>query len=244
MAEWYGDLLAGESTYQKDLILPNLLRLAQLKKGERVLDCACGPGFFAREFFKTGAEVIGVDVSRELIAIAKKNSSPAIAYHAVSADTLPFIANRSIDTIFLILAVQNIEDVHAMFKECARVLKPNGRLLMVMNHPAFLIPKASAWGWDSKQNTQYRRIDEYLSESKVPIEMHPGTNARITTIPYHRPVQFYFKALARSGFVVGRLEEWVSHKKSAPGPRAGAENRIRKEIPMFLFLEAIMPNKH
>src|SRR4051812_22350284 len=50
VAEWYGKLLEGEGTYQKELILPNLLRLMDIRRGDAVLDLACGPGFFAREF--------------------------------------------------------------------------------------------------------------------------------------------------------------------------------------------------
>jgi hypothetical protein len=35
------------------------------------------------------------------------------------------------------------------------------------------------------------------------------------------------------------MEEWESHKKSQPGPRAKAEDQARKEIPLFLYLEAV-----
>jgi hypothetical protein len=52
-------------------------------------------------------------------------------------------------------------------------------------------------------------------------------------------LQFYFKALRKAGFLVSRLEEWNSQKKSQPGPRADAENRARKEFPLFLALEAV-----
>lgn len=73
VAEWYSDLLEKqEGTYQKDLILPNLLRLMEIKKGETILDLACGQGFFSREFLKSGAKVMGVDVSRELIHLARE----------------------------------------------------------------------------------------------------------------------------------------------------------------------------
>lgn len=72
VAEWYDELVEGEGTYQKDVILPNILRLLDSKKDETILDLGCGQGFFAREFTKKGARVIGVDVAPELIALAKK----------------------------------------------------------------------------------------------------------------------------------------------------------------------------
>ena len=122
------------------------------------------------------------------------------------------------------------------------MLKPTGKLFLVLNHPAFRIPKQSSWEWEEKNKAQYRRINEYLSESKIKIEMHPGDNPEEKTISFHRPLQYYFKLLGKNGFAVNRLEEWNSHRKSQPGPRAKAEDKARKEIPLFLFLEAIKLN--
>lgn len=241
VAEWYDRLLEGDGagTYQKELILPNLLRLMNLKKGDRVLDLACGQGFFAREFSKIAPEVIGVDASKSLITLAKERSASAgpkvIDWHVAEAAKLPFLAEGGVDKTVIVLALQNMEDIGSVFKECARVVKPGGELFFVLNHPAFRIPKASSWGWDDKEKAQYRRVDRYLSELKVPIDMHPGQRSGGgQTLSFHRPLQSYFKALGKAGFGVVGMEEWNSHKKSEPGPRAVAEDRARKEIPLFL----------
>lgn len=246
VAGWYSDLLEKEEgTYQKGLILPNLVRLMDIKKGELVLDLACGQGFFSRELYKLGAKVTGVDISKELIALAEKigkEEKIKIEYKVSPADDLGFIKEKSIDKIVIVLAIQNIENVSGVFKECQRVLKPSGKLFLVLNHPAFRIPKQSSWEWDGKSGAQYRRIDQYLSESKIDIQMHPGDKPDEKTISFHRPLQYYFKFLGKNGFAVDRLEEWNSNKKSQPGPRAKAEDKIRKEIPIFMFLEAIKSN--
>lgn len=239
IAEWYGNLLEQDGTYQKELILPNLLRLLKPAPGMTMLDLACGPGFFARAFAERGAAVIASDVSPELIERAKKNAPIDIIWHIGPAHNTAFVKNESIDTAVIILAIQNIENVHTVFQECSRVLKPGGTLALVMNHPAFRIPEHAHWGWDEEKKMQYRRVEEYMSESKHRIKMHPGGDPRVTTISYHRPLEFYFKALAKVGFLTSRLEEWLSHKKSQEGLRASAENRIRKEIPLFLYLEAM-----
>ena len=55
---------------------------------------------------------------------------------------------------------------------------------------------------------------------------------------YHRPLQLYMKELAKHGFVLAGLEEWISHRLSEKGPRAKAEDRARKEFPLFLMLNA------
>lgn len=242
VADWYdAHLQQPTGTYHRDVLLPNLTRLMAIKPGMRLLDVACGNGYFSREFFRQGAAVVGVDIAPELISLAKKQSPKEIEYHVAPAHAMPFVADGSMDAVLISLAIQNMENVKEVFAECHRALKPGGKMFVVMNHPAFRVPKASFWGFD-KQNgkaVQYRRIDQYLSESKKAIQMHPGDAPEETTLSFHRPLQFYFKALHKAGFVVGRLEEWISHKKSAKGPKQAAEDRARKEIPLFLCLEAV-----
>jgi hypothetical protein len=68
--------------------------------------------------------------------------------------------------------------------------------------------------------------------------VHPGKTNSPKTISYHRSLQDFSKALFKSGFSITRLEEWISHKQSQKGPRQKAEDQARKEIPMFLMLEA------
>jgi ubiquinone/menaquinone biosynthesis C-methylase UbiE len=239
VAKWYDGLLKGEGTYQKDLILPNLLRLMDIKKGDAVLDLACGQGFFAREFNKAGARVTGVDASRSLIALARSHSPRDIRFEAATAEKLSFIKAESVEKIAIVLALQNMNTAAEVLRECARVLNKDGALFIVMNHPAFRVLRASSWGWDEDTKTQYRRIDRYLSEAKVPVQMHPGDKPGEHTLSFHRPLQSYFKILSKAGFAVAALEEWNSHHKSEPGPRARAEDIARKEIPLFMCLVAV-----
>lgn len=239
VAHWYDTMLAGDDTYQAKVILPNILRAMAIKKSERILDLACGQGFFTRAFHKEGADATGVDIGKQLILIAKKESPKEIKYFPHSAEDLSLFEDNSFDKITIVLAIQNIEAPHKVFKECARVLVPGGKLFIVLNHPAFRIPKASAWEFDEETKTQYRRVDSYMSESKVEIEMNPSKHGGATTISFHRPLQYYFKTLANNGFVVARLEEWLSPRESELGPRKKAEDTARKEIPMFLFMEVL-----
>lgn len=239
VAEWYDEFLeTSEDSYQKKVILPNILRILNLKKKDRVLDLACGQGFFSRQFVQIGAQVTGADASVELIALARARSPKQIIYHELSADKLDGIASGSFDVITIILALQNIKNIAGVFFECGRVIAPRGRVVMVINHPAFRIPQRSSWEWDSARHAQYRRIDNYLTESKVVIDMHPGAKQKETTLSFHRPLQTYINTLAKYNFVVTRMEEWISHRISMKGPRQVAENRSRKEIPMFLMIEA------
>ena len=240
VAEWYGTYLERGNNYQKDVILPNLLRFLSLKEHENVLDLACGQGFFSREFTKTGAHVVGSDIAPELIKEAEKGAHK-MNFYVAPASNLLFAKNNQFDTVVSVLAVQNIEDILLTCTEVNRVLIPGGRFVVVLNHPAFRVLKRSSWGFDEKNNTQYRRVDGYLSAARVSINMHPGSKKTVNTTSYHRSLQDFFKAFAGAGFVVTRLEEWISQKKSNAGPRQKAENIARKEILLFMAIELRSP---
>src|SRR3989338_185688 len=244
VSTWYNNLLeTSEDSYHKQVILPNVLAMLDIKKGEKMLDLACGQGFFAREFLKKGALVAGVDISPSLIEFARKNSPKEIDFRVSSADDLREFANGIFDKIAVILSVQNIENIQTMFTECQRVLKKRGVMVLALNHPAFRVLKHSSWGWDDTTKTQYRRIDAYLSAATVKIDMHPGQEQKKKTVSFHRPLQYYVNALAANGFGVIGLKELISHKKSQRGPRSQAEDRIRKEIPLFLVVKAMKLEK-
>ena len=244
-------------SFQEKVILPNLIRLLDVKKGTTILDIACGQGYFARAFNKKGAAVTGCDISPELIELAKKHSPKEIGYFAAAADQFMEILKnpngRSVtddkkksdfpgfDAATIILALQNIENINGVFAECAEALKSGGRLAIVLNHPAFRIPKRSSWSWDDADKKQYRRIDGYMSDERLEMDMNPGESKgdrKKYTVSFHRPLQTYFKFLGKNGFVVTRLEEWISHKTSQRGPRANEEDRMRKEIPLFIAIVA------
>jgi ubiquinone/menaquinone biosynthesis C-methylase UbiE len=237
VADWYDDLLSGEGTYQKEVILPNLLRIATPLKGKKVLDLACGQGFFTKAFYEAGAEMSAVDISAELILLALAQSPKEIKYFVSPADKLDFAGDKQFDLVINVLAIQNIKEVDKVFAELFRVVKPAGKLIIVMNHPAFRVPKHSAWGWNEKGNVQFRQLDSYMSESAVPIVMNPGQEKSAETLSFHRPLQYYFKLFSKYGFKTVRLEEWISNKKSDMGPRKSAEDKARKEFPLFLCLQ-------
>ncbi len=237
VADWYDTHLSKGDTYHEKVILPNILRLVEPKKGETILDLACGQGFFAKAFAQKGATLTGIDISEELITIAKQESMH-ITFHVGSAEALSMFKDKSFDKAVIVLAIQNIEHINKVLSEVARVLKAGGTFHIVMNHPAFRIPKRSSWEYDDKKKVQFRRVEQYASESRESIDMHPGMKDSPQTLSFHRPLQYYFKLLGKAGFAVDRLEEWISHKSSDSGPRAKAENLSRKEIPLFLYLRA------
>lgn len=248
VAGWYDQSLENDAdTFQSKVLLPNLIRIVRPKKGMRILDLACGQGFFTRAFAEAGATVSGCDISPELIELARGQSPDSVDYFVAGADSFSgqIAESGPVDVITIVLALQNIENMVGTIAECGKAIAQSGRLIIVLNHPAFRIPKESSWQWEAGSSVGskvFRRIDAYMSDSSTRIDMTPGEkdlSKKRYTVSFHHPLQSYFKALTRAGFAVTRLEEWISHRKSSPGPRSAEEDRSRKEIPMFLCLEAI-----
>lgn len=233
-AKWYDEVVSRDDSFQNKVILPNLIRLMEIKQNEKILDAGCGTGFFVAEFSKAGAKVIGIDIGEELIAIARTNA-PKAEFKTASAEELPF-EKESFDKIVFVLSLQNMSDMKKAIAEAARTLKLKGKIFLVLNHPAFRVPGETSWGWDADKKIQYRRLDSYLSEKKSKIQMHPGDRPEEVTWSFHAPLQYYFKLFNKNGLAVERLEEWTSHTKTPTGPRAAAENRARAEFPLFLAL--------
>ncbi len=298
IADWYDGLVEDTTdSYQKNVLMPNLIRLVAPRAGMTILDVACGQGYFARAFASNGADVIATDISGELIKLANEHKTdklkpigsggnagqvggggsgrnekgrgmtkteiikgkiegkinrdtgqlipPAgggnLEFQVASSDKLSIVKDGSIDVAVIVLALQNIEKLSETLQECSRTLKVGGKLIIVLNHPAFRIPKNSSWRWDEKEGKQFRRTDAYMSDAQIRVDMTPGEKSadkKKFTVSFHRPLQSYFKAINKAGLAVTRLEEWISHKKSEKGPRGAEEDRMRKEIPMFLMIES------
>ncbi len=240
MADWY-DQLVGESgsEYHREVVLPGVVRLLSPAAGMRVIDLACGQGVLCRLLRERGAETTGVDMAEPLIQAARERGPADIRYHLGDARELSFLPAGQFDAAACVLAIQNIHPVQPVFESAARLLKPSGRLVIVMMHPCFRGPKQTAWGWDEKAKVQYRRVDRYLLPRKSPIVTHPGKSAEQYTWTFHKPIEAYVKAMRNAGLLIDAIEEWASHKVSTSGPRAGAENAARKEIPMFMAVRGV-----
>lgn len=239
VSSWYDEMLKDGDSYQQKVIEPNLLRVIDIKKGEKILDLGSGQGHFARLFAKAGAEVVGLEISEELISIAKKYETKGIYYILGKADDALNFKKEEFNKVAIVLALQNMKNMVKVVEEVSRVLKPGGKFFIVLNHPAFRVPQETDWGFDEQKKEQFRKVFSYMTPKEVPIIMDPGKTGKEKTFSYHRPLQDYFKAFAKNGLAVSRLEEWISHKKSSAGPKQIAEDSARKEIPLFLCIEAV-----
>lgn len=239
VAGWY-DRSVGESGhyYHQTVVLPGVLRLLQIEKGQghSLLDIACGQGVLARHL-PEDFTYVGLDASRALISAASRQEKNPKHSYQVADVTKPFpTKKKSFSHAAILLALQNLEFPDRTLKHLGEALCPQGRAVLVLNHPCFRIPRQSSWGVDEDKKLQYRRIDSYMTPARIPITMHPGKGkAGETTYSFHHPLGDYVRWCQEAGLLLEGLEEWTSPKQST-GKAAKMENRARKEIPLFVAL--------
>jgi ubiquinone/menaquinone biosynthesis C-methylase UbiE len=242
VAPWYNKIVGKEGHYYHEhVVIPGVLRLLDLQEGETLLDLACGQGILSRKI-RTVKKYLGLDLSKDLIKEAKSQNRLA-NYEFMVCDLSRVLKERTekFDKAAIILALQNIEQAEIVLQNAANYLKTGGRLVIVLNHPCFRIPRQSSWAVDEKNKQQQRVVNRYLSPLKIPIEMNPGAaeqnQTKNMTWSFHHSLQDYSRMLSQAGFMIEAIEEWASDKESV-GKAAKMENRARAEFPLFMAISA------
>jgi SAM-dependent methyltransferase len=120
-----------------------LLAMAEPVAGKSVLDLGCGEGYFARHLRARGASlVIGMDQSAGMIELAQKQEAAdplGIDYRQGCATDLSTFAEGSFDMTIAVFLFNylTVEQTRKCMAEVARVVKPGGRFLFAVPHPAF-----------------------------------------------------------------------------------------------------------
>jgi len=126
VAEWYDSTVqAGTNSFAVE----PLLRLVGDVQGQLVCDLATGQGIVARELVRRGSRVVGADISRKLLEIARRlerEERLGIVYvHCDAPGSLP-LQDASLDGVTCNVALADIPDLTATVGAVARALRPGG----------------------------------------------------------------------------------------------------------------------
>lgn len=239
IANWYDGIVGDDGHYyHKKVILPKLKKLMHFEafSTPSVLDIGCGQGILSR-ILPTYVPYTGLDVSKSLIRSAEQKNRRKKTQFVQSDATDPYpLKNELFTHIVFLLSLQNIKDPKKAFMHASNALAENGRIILVLNHPCFRIPRSSNWHPMKEHQVQLRTVGRYLSNMEIPIQAQPSQGKdSITTPTYHYPLQDLFSAIATCGLSCSLIQEWCSDKVSVGGA-APMENCARQEIPLFMTL--------
>ncbi len=172
---------------------PNVLKLVGQCEKRTVLDAACGPGKYAEELIRRGAKVTGFDISSEMIKYAKERNQGQGEFFVHDLEQpLAQIRDSSFDIVICALALHYIKDWNLTMQEFFRVLKPQGKLVISVEHPFF--------------EYTYFKSEAYFDVEPVkciwngfgkPTEMHS----------YRRSLGDCIKPIVENGFCIERIVE-------------------------------------
>lgn len=123
--------VADRLSLNKSLELQVLSRYLELRPGERILDVACGSGYWTRKLAAAySCTAVGIDLSERAIATAQRHHSGTRCTYLLSpAESLAFRAEY-FDKVVSVCALEHFSSDTAALHEMARVLKPDGILAM------------------------------------------------------------------------------------------------------------------
>ncbi len=120
---WNAENYRKHAGFVSELAIPVVDLLAP-KAGERILDLGCGDGILGLEIAQRGADVLGVDLSEEMVSKARANGLKA---EVMSVTDLPFRAE--FDAVFSNAMLHWVREPELAVANIARALKPGGRFV-------------------------------------------------------------------------------------------------------------------
>jgi SAM-dependent methyltransferase len=171
---------------------PAMIGLAGDVNGRRVLDAGCGSGPLAAALHARGAVVTGFDSSPAMIRLAEQRVSQDVRLLVADlGEPLPF-AGGAFDDVAASLVLHYLQDWTEPLAELRRVLRPQGRLLLSVNHP--MVYPAVNPGTDYFALAQWS--DEYTFDEHT---------TELTF--WHRPLHAMTDAFTDAGFRLSVISE-------------------------------------
>ncbi|HET8998314.1 MAG TPA: methyltransferase domain-containing protein [bacterium] len=213
----------------------DLLALLPEVDGRRVLDLGCGAGQLAHHLATAGAaEVVGVDVSERMLALARAEwAHPRVTYSREAVEQVVFPPAR-FDLVVSSLVFHYVDDYRALVLRIAGWLAPGGVLVYSTEHPIFTarLP-GDGWVLDGAGRRTRWGMDRYADEgAREEMWFVPGVRK------VHRTLATLINGLLDAGLVVERVVEPIPSEQWLHDHPLARDERRR---PMFLLVRARKP---
>jgi 2-polyprenyl-3-methyl-5-hydroxy-6-metoxy-1,4-benzoquinol methylase len=218
-AQFWDERMGEGNDFVEVLIWPAVERMLAPRRGERILDVACGNGLTSRRLAAAGADVLAFDFSEAMIehAIARtvcpRDGHGRVEYRVVDAtdsDALLGLGVGEYDAALCNMALFDMADIRPLAASLPKLLRPGGRFVFSVLHPCFnsadVTHVAELEDREGDIVTTYSiKVRTYMSPSATrgaAIRGQPEPH-----IYFHRPLQDLLEPFLAAGFVVDGLEE-------------------------------------
>ncbi|MFD0751496.1 methyltransferase domain-containing protein [Mucilaginibacter calamicampi] len=222
MAETYNSLI-DHKPHNAYYDRPNTLALLPDVSGKTILDAACGPGKYAEILIEKGATVTGFDISPKMVELAniRNGNKGHFFVHDLSCN-IDAIATGSCDIVLCALALHYVEDWALTIKEFHRVLKPNGTLVISIEHPFY--------------EYTFFKSKKYFDVENVKCTWK-GFGRPVEVNSFRRPLHECIAPLTDNGFYIDKLVEPKPTKEfELLDPKHFKE---LSEFPAFMSIRAV-----
>jgi ubiquinone/menaquinone biosynthesis C-methylase UbiE len=230
IAAWYDQWL-GTHAMRDDPYFPAVEALMGDVAGKRVCDLACGQGRVARHLADLGAQVVAIDLSANLLAIACRHETDAprgIEYLHADARSLDGIADAMFDGVLCFMSLMDIADLAPTLRSVARVLRPGGWFVFAILHPCYHTAQS---GEIETPEGVVRTIGRYFEEGYWRSDTRTGPPGKVGA--YHRTLSTYVNALTDAGLTLERLSE-PGPPDALPNAPAFTDRPVWAEVPAVL----------
>ena len=179
---------------------PTTFKLLGNVKGKKILDLGCGPGFHLNKLNKMGAKVKGIDLSKELIKIAKQQNPSVEVQYGDITKKLPY-KNLEFDAVISSLVLGHIENWDNLLKEVHRILKNKGIFIFTLGVPMYESIKKVKW-----KGKKFNIPQDYFNERKIET-LWKADGKESKTIHYHKTYGTIVKVIIKNKFDILDYEE-------------------------------------
>lgn len=194
---FYWDERMGQNSnyFYNKIVRPKTEKLLDIKKGDYILDIACGNGNFSQRMVDLGAKVVAFDFSEIMIECAKKRRRgypQNIEFKVIDAtkeDEIKLLKKEQpYNKAVCLMGLMDISNIQYLFKAISSMLSMNGIFVFAMHHPCFERPN-----------------NIYLTACKHRGIAIPGQP--LIQNYYHRSLQDIFHLAFENNFIIDGFEE-------------------------------------
>lgn len=208
MKEYFGKSakIYHQTKGKKYLLIPSLLRYIPYTKNGKLLDVACGNGDLYINAKKRGYKYFGFDISPDMIERAKVNN-PTAQFLVAAATNFSKKYNDKFDIVLvsmLLPAMGRFASIVKNLRECVKVLKNNGSIIIGVTHPVFDHYMQSFLLKRTDVKTKFAGYYASGAKFKVPQKFDDG---ELVFEDYHWTLADYIRALSMAGLKVAVIDE-------------------------------------